>query len=917
MTSPEPNTELAVTFLIGLDPKRHDLFAIHPTLPEKAPGKTEAATFLPDQLLEMRAWIDRHQGNYNIYTSVNRARADAPKNIRLSKEHIGHIRAVVADIDATKVDVHSGGDPTGENFRKERARLQIFAQELADDPICPPTLMVDSGCGLQSWWQLAAIMPATPENVALVEGIGRTLARNYGGDSVFDIARIMRVPGTINIPTAVKSAQGRTLALATVLGEQSSAEAYALEKLAEWAPPTPEKANPQDRPKSPIDWGAVEADAYDELPAALREKFEAYGRSHPAVAKLWNGQPAPWQKGLSPSEFEFALAWALKRHGGFTSTEFAQLHAVWEHKSVKHAGDQRTVQRAWDNNLGGASVFETKDISPRRAVATPDSTGMNIEWSEPADLWSARFDAVDLPSGVVPQAIECVARDQARRLGVEAGACAAALVTAIGSLVPAGNQMQMRQHDPDWKVKPILWTALISEPGTNKSGIWKYATAPVERLEKKWAKQYAVERRDYDRLNADKQKSTADKASEVPLSNSPEDWLNVAGEPVMRRKVVQDATTEQLAVILSQNEDGLLFMMDELSGFFGSMDLYRNRGGKDRPFWLQAKDGGVSIVDRRSNGTLRAENTAISVLGGIQPLKIKALSAGLTEDGMLQRFLPISVKRLGRGKDVEANKEYADALEKIAEALGDSERAGLFKFSVDGDRELKSLYDFQEQALRRPGASPALRQWLEKTPNEFGRLALIFHFIEWHASSEATLTGDRPPAMVSGATARRARRFLTEFAYPHALVFHQSILGRSEYEEHVAWIGGHILAHGLSVVTLRDIYKNYGPFKSQETRTLLASVMQAMEREDWLYPVPVRLNEGRPSRWFVNPAAHEVFATRATLERETRTAAQSSIREEGARRRAELRSEHEPGGETAAYLSVGAQVSPTVSELLG
>src|ERR1700691_4284073 len=116
MTSPEPNTELAVTFLIGLDPERQDLFAIHPTLPEKAPGKTEAATFLPDQLLDMRAWIDRHQGNYNIYTSVNRARADAPKNIRLSKEHIGHIRAIVADIDAQKIDARGDGDPSGEHF---------------------------------------------------------------------------------------------------------------------------------------------------------------------------------------------------------------------------------------------------------------------------------------------------------------------------------------------------------------------------------------------------------------------------------------------------------------------------------------------------------------------------------------------------------------------------------------------------------------------------------------------------------------------------------------------------------------------------------------------------------------------------------------------------------------------------------
>lgn len=128
MTSPEPNTNLAIGLLNGLDPAgRHDLFAIHPTLPEKAPGKTEAATFLSDQSTEMRAWIDERQGKFNIYTSVNRGLDDAPKNVRLHGENkkknfpstIGWVRAIVADIDPTKV---KDGDASGRKSPQKRCR---------------------------------------------------------------------------------------------------------------------------------------------------------------------------------------------------------------------------------------------------------------------------------------------------------------------------------------------------------------------------------------------------------------------------------------------------------------------------------------------------------------------------------------------------------------------------------------------------------------------------------------------------------------------------------------------------------------------------------------------------------------------------------------------------------------------------
>jgi hypothetical protein len=897
MTAPVPNTDLSLAFLDILDKNgRHDLFAIHPTLPKGTPGQTEAATFLPNDRGDLRAWIDEQQGKRGVYIAPNRGRDDESIDRRLSKDTIGVIRAIYADIDPTKI---KGGDASGQHFREERVRLMALAKQLSKDDRCPPSLIVDTGGGIQAWWMLSPQIPATQENKDRAEGIGRTLKARFGGDGVFDVSRVLRLPGTLNIPNAEKAGQGRTLAPASIPTEFISNRKYTLNQIAEWAPPTPEHAKPKGRPAAAIDMDVVDIGIpYEDLPEALRKKFEKFCTAWATVGELWRGKPAPWQDGESPSEFVYALANALRRPGTFSLTEFAQLVAVWEHRSETHADDfERYVSRAWNRSpapLGG------EGFDP---IVLPARGAEKIEWNEPPDLWSARFEHVDLPPGVVPQAIECAARDQAKRLGVEAGACAAALVTAIGSLVPAGNKMQMRQIDTGWTVKPILWTALIGEPGSRKTPIWEYATKLVLAIESNWAKQYAAERRDYDWQSENKKRATKSAKAAAPEtktqtfvpppSNLLEDWPDVARELVRRRKVVQDSTTEKLAEILSENADGLLLTMDELSGLFGGIDAYRTKGGKDRPFWLQAKEGGVSIIDRKSHDTLRVENTAISVLGGIQPSKLKKISAELAEDGMLQRFTPIIVKKIGNGEDVMPDRAYADALEQIAAALVNAERSGLFKFSSEADCELHRMYAFQGAALAQPGVTSTLQQWIDKTAGEFGRLSLVFHFIEWFASP-AGLAGDNLPPRVSLATARRARRFLTEFVYPHALVFHQSVLGRSQHEGHTTWIAGYILARGLSVVTLRDIYKIYAPFKQPETRAALASVMQGLEAYDWLSPCLSRQKDGRPTRWYVNPAAHVAFAERAAAERGARASVQASIREEAERRRIETQPEPPP-----------------------
>jgi Protein of unknown function (DUF3987) len=892
---PEPDTELATTFLQVLDADgRHDLAAIDPLLPAGHPAKIEAATFAPSQRDAATAWIEDRQGRKNIYTSVNRAAPTALVGLRLAKKDIGSLRAVPLDIDPAKI---KGGDASGKNFSQERARLLTVVNAIAGES-CPPTWIVDSGGGYQAWWQLAEPLPATAENVALIEGIGRTIQARYHGDAVWDAARIMRLPGTINVPSPDKAAQGRSPTLSSVL-PLSNCRPVTIEALRAWAPPTTTVRAKQDSKLPEIDMDAVgEADDYAELPSDLRERFETARIKDAVLDKLWGGTPAPEQVDTSPSGYAFALAGRVGRASGFTVTEFGMLLYVWDQRTEKEL-DARYIARAWANNAAtvGASGFDSVTITERNATPRGAAPDASAEWGEPADVWMDESNPVDLPPGVVPATIEAAARDDARRLGIEPGASAAARIVALGSLVPAGNQMQMRQHDTGWTVRPVLWMGLFGPPGSNKSATLKYAMTPISEIESDAARRYAHEKRAYDAKHPPASKTSKAEtvlASEGLAETVQPEFDEPTPEPTFRRKLVEDATTEKLVALLDKNPDGLLYFGDELAGLFGGMDAYRAKAGKDRPIWLKFKDGAPVTVDRMGRDSIHVAVGAVSVLGGMQPAKIKALSAGLTEDGMLQRLLPIIIKKLpdDADPDVAPDQEVADTVRRVARSLVDSGPGKRFRFTLGGDGERRQLEAFVKREMALPKASASFAQWLEKLPNEFGRIALVFHFIEWYARPVASSPTDaEPPEQVSGETARRARRFLEEFAHPHAAVFYNHILGASQIEEHARWVAGFIVARGLASITERDVYKNYSAFKGQDTRGDLTNTMRDLELNDWLRPT--KFASGRPTHWAVNPAVHVAFAAQARSERERRTGAREAIVQAAALRRVGDKS---PGG---------------------
>ena len=106
-------------------------------------------------------------------------------------------------------------------------------------------------------------------------------------------------------------------------------------------------------------------------------------------------------------------------------------------------------------------------------------------------------------------------------------------------------------------------------------------------------------------------------------------WAQIAnnktpGPTKPARCVINDATSEKVAELLSRDPSGSLMVQDELAGWLGGFERY-NTGQSARAFYLTSWNGGTFLKDRVGKGKndpdaeVRVENLALGILGGIQP----------------------------------------------------------------------------------------------------------------------------------------------------------------------------------------------------------------------------------------------------------------------------------------------------------
>ena len=308
-----------------------------------------------------------------------------------------------------------------------------------------------------------------------------------------------------------------------------------------------------------------------------------------------------------------------------------------------------------------------------------------------------------------------------------------------------------------------------------------------------------------------------------------------------RRYITSDPTVEKIGELLNENPNGILLLRDEVSGWLRTLDRPGREG--DREFYLEAWNGtGSFIVDRIGRGTLNIKALTVSVLGGIQPGKLRgyienALNENAGDDGLLQRLqILVWPDSLGQWKQVkrwpnnEARRQAYEVFKRLANMNPFDVGAQVDEFDDDGipylrfDDDAQELFDAWRDELENRlrsnelADSPAFESHIAKYRSLIPSLALIFHLVN----------GDTGPVSLKAVQLAAA---WSEYLEAHARkVYAEELMSEALAAERLAEKieKGHVV-DGTSI---RDVYQN--GWKGLGTSDKVRTAAEVLAKANWL-----------------------------------------------------------------------------------
>jgi putative DNA primase/helicase len=345
---------------------------------------------------------------------------------------------------------------------------------------------------------------------------------------------------------------------------------------------------------------------------------------------------------------------------------------------------------------------------------------------------------------LLPDSLRPLVADVADRMQVPMDYPAVVVVLCLAGAVNRRAVIQPKANDTGWVIVPNLWGGIIAPPGFMKSPVIQAATRPLNQIQTEWRqeheealKDYAREKEEYElRRTAWKEQYKTNTKKGKAAPDRPEDEPE---QPKLRRLIVNDATFEALHQTMSENPAGILVIRDELTGWWSQLDRAGREG--ERAFCLQAWNGDTGhTIDRIGRGTIHVEACCMSMLGGIQPGRLRsylvdALEDGPSNDGLIQRFQLLvwpdtapDWSYVDRAPDAVSEQQGARVFRKLVE-LG-AEGPERFRFASDAQELFIEWLAELEAKIRGDELHPALICHLSKYRSLMPSLAALFHLAE-------------------------------------------------------------------------------------------------------------------------------------------------------------------------------------------
>ena len=257
------------------------------------------------------------------------------------------------------------------------------------------------------------------------------------------------------------------------------------------------------------------------------------------------------------------------------------------------------------------------------------------------------------PLAIFPRKIRKIIENAVEEFNFPVDYIASAILFAIS--VAIGNCRAL-VVSAAWRVKAILFMALLGAPGAAKTHPIKFAVSPFLTLDGITISEYQKKLNEWRKTDA----------------------TNPSTKPKEKQFRVQDITMEGLTKILSRIKRGVFVFVDELKGWIASFNKYRSSGG-DIEQWLSIWNSVPITINRKTQDDVTyIQEPFVGVIGGLQPGILSRLFGGEKMDnGFFYRLLfvlnPMEGKPLlWNEEDIPtgAEKEWEDVIKGILDAEG-------------------------------------------------------------------------------------------------------------------------------------------------------------------------------------------------------------------------------------------------------
>jgi hypothetical protein len=502
------------------------------------------------------------------------------------------------------------------------------------------------------------------------------------------------------------------------------------------------------------------------------------------------------------------------------------------------------------------------------SLRRPTQTVSTAVWPDPSPLGDELPSVDEFSPELLPTSFRPFVEDVSERMQTPLDYAAVAAVVTLAGCVNRRAAITPKAEDASWSTVPNLWGAIVGPPGFMKSPVLRAITLPLAHIETLWRAEYSETSSEYETAKEEAElrhqvwreesKRAFKKNQTTPFQ--PDKSIP---PPTQKRLVLTDATFEKLHEILSENPSGVLVVRDELTGWLAQLDKPGREG--ERGFFLQAWNGDAGFtVDRIGRGSIHVPAVCVSLLGNIQPSRLRGylsevLEGGPTDDGLFQRFQILAwpnPPRTWRLIDRSPNASALVAAERVYSRLANlsADEPIRMRFHPDAQQLFNEWWTALENKLRVDSSlPPPLIAHFSKYRSLMPSLAGLFELADL-----AETGGLAPESLISLDHARQAAAFCGLLA-SHAGRIYACVIApewRAARE-----LARHIQAKDVpQSFTLRNIYlKGWSGLNTPERVRAALSILDdaAWVRRAESIPYP---SGGRPSEdWLVNPkvARHE------------------------------------------------------------